>query len=52
MQNDQTKVFEVLKKCAKLANTSVNQSIKHLNLFVQLINAYAYFGLAFQFTPE
>ena len=50
--NDQTKVFEILKKCAKLANTCVGQAIRNLYLFVPIMNAYAYFGLAYSYTPE
>jgi hypothetical protein len=41
-----------LKKCAKLANTCVVQSIKNLYLFIHIMNAYAYFGLAYSYTPE
>lgn len=52
MQNDQAKVFEIMKKCAKLANTCVGQSVKNLYLFIPIMNSYAYFGLAYSFTPE
>lgn len=42
-QADRNRIHEVLKRCAKLANTSVNQSINHLNLFFQILDSYIYF---------
>ena len=42
-QADINRVHEVLKRCAKLANTSVNGNIIHIGLFMEILEAYEYF---------
>lgn len=42
-QADPTRIHEILKRCAKLANTCVGQSISNLNLFFNILDSYIFF---------
>ena len=42
-QVDPSRIHEILKRCAKLANTCVSQSITHLNLFFNILDSYIFF---------
>lgn len=42
-QADPNRIHEILKRCAKLANTCVNQSITHLGLFFLILDNYIFF---------
>ena len=43
MQADSNRIHEILKRCAKLANTCVNQSIANMPLFFQILDNYIFF---------
>lgn len=43
MQADSSRIHEILKRCAKLANTCVGQSITNLNLFFMILDSYLFF---------
>jgi len=40
---DVNRIHEVLKRCAKLANTSVGQNIAFIGLFMDILESYLYF---------
>lgn len=40
---DVNRIHEVLKRCAKLANTSVGQNIVFIGLFMDILESYLYF---------
>lgn len=40
---DVNRIHEVLKRCAKLANTSVGQNIGFVGLFMDILESYEYF---------
>jgi|JI61114C2RNA_FD_contig_31_157507_length_1147_multi_3_in_0_out_0_1 hypothetical protein len=40
---DVNRIHEVLKRCAKLANTSVGQNIAFIGLFMEILESYLYF---------
>lgn len=42
-QADTNRIHEILKRCAKLANTCVNQAISNLHLFFLILNSYGFF---------
>lgn len=42
-QADASRIHEILKRCAKLANTCVAQSITNLNLFFMILDSYLFF---------
>lgn len=42
-QADSNRIHEILKRCAKLANTCVNQSITNMGLFFQILDNYLFF---------
>lgn len=37
------RIHEVLKRCAKLANTSVGQNVGFVGLFMDILEVYLYF---------
>lgn len=40
---DCNRIHEVLKRCAKLANNCISQSLIHLSLFFDILECYLYF---------
>jgi hypothetical protein len=42
-QADANRIHDILKRCAKLANTSVNQNIGFVSLFMDILESYLYF---------
>lgn len=40
---DSNRIHEVLKRCAKLANNCISQSLSHLGLFLDILESYLYF---------
>lgn len=40
---DVNRIHEVLKRCAKLANTSVGQNVGFVGLFMDILESYLYF---------
>ena len=43
MQADANRIHEVLKRCAKLANNCISQSLIHLSLFFDILETYLFF---------
>lgn len=42
-QADPHRIHEVLKRCAKLANNCISQSLGHLSLFLDILESYLFF---------
>lgn len=40
---DSNRIHEVLKRCAKLANNCISQSLVHLSLFLDILESYLFF---------
>lgn len=43
IQADANRIHEVLKRCAKLANTCLGQSLTNLGLFLDILESYLFF---------
>ncbi len=43
IQADSNRIHEVLKRCAKLANNCISQSLGHLSLFMDILDNYLFF---------
>ena len=43
IQADSNRIHEVLKRCAKLANNCISQSLIHLGLFMDILETYLFF---------
>ena len=43
IQADANRIHEVLKRCAKLANNCISQSLIHLSLFFDILQTYLFF---------